>query len=48
VAQVQVLEQGIKTALKNGASGIVLFGHVDENILKVFGNTLAEVELKMD
>ena len=40
------LEQGIKTALKNGASGIVLFGHVNENILKVFENTLAEVELR--
>jgi len=38
------LEQGIKTALKNGASGIVLFGHVDENTLKVFENTLAEFE----
>jgi len=44
VAQVQVLEQGINIAIKNGASGFVLFGHVDENILKVFENTLAEVE----
>ena len=40
------LQQGIKTALKNGASGIVLFGQVDENILKVFESTLAGIELK--
>ena len=27
------LEQGIKTAMANGASGVSLFGKVDENVL---------------
>jgi hypothetical protein len=42
------LKQGITTALKNGASGIVLFGQVDENVLKVFESTLDEFELNKD
>ena len=29
------LEQGIKTAMANGASGVSLFGHVDDRVLGV-------------
>ena len=42
------LKQGITTALQNGASGIVLFGQVDENVLKVFESALAGIELNKD
>jgi hypothetical protein len=29
------LEEGIKVAIENGASGISLFGNVNENVLEV-------------
>ncbi|MBL7972723.1 MAG: family 10 glycosylhydrolase [Prolixibacteraceae bacterium] len=37
------LEQGIKTAIQHGASGISLFGNIGDNVLRILKKTSAEI-----